>query len=104
MRHSALLLTLLALSAAAQAAPPSNKDGGVGLSGGAINVDFDTKEYDWWQHNCLDIRIGDSRLKTDCGNMDGKYRDHYNRSVHGDNNPGQGHNKSKGNNGKGKHN
>lgn len=102
MRHSALLLILLALSTTTQAAPPSHKDGGASLSTDLINVDFDTKEYDWWQHNCLDIRIGDSRLKTDCGSMDGKYRDHYNRSIHGDNNPGQGHNKSKGNNGKGK--
>ncbi|CAJ1786022.1 hypothetical protein LMBIIBHN_00655 [Aeromonas salmonicida] len=27
--------------------------------------------------------------------MDGKYRDHYNRSIHSGNNPGQGHDKHK---------
>ncbi|MFM4719403.1 hypothetical protein [Aeromonas bivalvium] len=103
-RHTTMLLALLAMSAAVQAAPPGNKDGGISISGDRVSIDFDTKEYDWWQRNCLDISIGDSRLRTDCGKVDGKYRDHYNRSIHGDNNPGQGHNKSKGNNGKGKHN
>ena len=60
-----------------------------------INLDWDDKEYDWWQDNCLDLGIGDSRIKLNCDKMDGKYRDHYNRSIHSGNNPGQGHDKQK---------
>ena len=98
LNKHALLLSLLLVNGAAFAAPPHSKDGdGIRISTDNVklNVDWDDKEYDWWQHNCLDLGIGDSRLKLNCDKVDGKYRDHYNRSIHSGNNPGQGHNKSK---------
>ena len=94
----ALLLSLLLANGVAFAAPPHSKDGdGIRLSTDNIklNVDWDDKEYVWWQHNCLDLGIGDSRIKLNCDKIDGKYRDHYNRSIHSGNNPGQGHDKFK---------
>lgn len=81
------------------AAPPAKNNDGVKLSTDDIKLDinWDQKEYDWWQNNCVDLGIGDSRIQLNCDKMDGKYRDHYNRSIHSGNNPGQGHNKQKGN-------
>ena len=107
IHRGALLLSLLMAHGIAFAAPPSKNGDGIKISGDGIkiNLDWDDKEYDWWQNNCLDLGIGDSRIKLNCNKMDGKYRDHYNRSIHSGNNPGQGHNKQKGNgNGNGKQN
>jgi len=93
----ALLLSLLMAQGVAFAAPPSKNGDDINISGDDIklNLDWDDKEYDWWQDNCLDLGIGDSRIKLNCDKMDGKYRDHYNRSIHSGNNPGQGHDKYK---------
>ncbi|MDM5073011.1 MULTISPECIES: hypothetical protein [Aeromonas] len=109
MNKTALLLSLLLVHGVAFAAPPSKNNDGVKLSTDDIKLDinWDQKEYDWWQNNCLDLGIGDSRIQLNCDKVDGKYRDHYNRSIHSGNNPGQGHNKQKGNsngNGNGKKN
>ena len=102
LNKNALLLSLLMAHGIAFAAPPNKSGDGIKISGDDIkisgddiklNLDWDDKEYDWWQDNCLDLGIGDSRIKLNCDKMDGKYRDHYNRSIHSGNNPGQGHDK-----------
>ncbi|WP_042011810.1 hypothetical protein [Aeromonas fluvialis] len=90
IQRGILLLSLLMAHGIAVAAPPGKSDDGT-----KINLRWDDKEYDWWQDNCLDLGIGDSRIKLNCDKMDGKYRDHYNRSIHSGNNPGQGHDKKK---------
>ena len=37
-----------------------------------------TKLLRWWQHNCLDLSIGDARISlNNCDAYDKKYRDHY---------------------------
>ncbi|HGY5236851.1 TPA: hypothetical protein ACNV64_001486 [Aeromonas salmonicida subsp. pectinolytica] len=97
INRSALLLSLLVVQGTAFAAPPSKGADGINISGNDIKIDldWDDKEYDWWQNHCLDIDIGDGRIKLNCDKMDGKYRDHYNRSIHSGNNPGQGHDKHK---------
>jgi hypothetical protein len=91
----------------AEAAQPSNNNDGIKLATDDIKLDinWDQKEYDRRQHNCLDLGIGDSRIQLNCDKVDGKYRDHYNRSIHSGNNPCHGHNKQKSNgNGNGKKN
>ena len=95
-----LLLSLLMTQGTTLAAPSSK-------GGDEVNITrhWDDKEYAWWQDNCLDFGIGDSRIKLNCDKLDGKYRDHHNRSIHSGNNPGQGHDKQKDKNkGKGKKN
>ena len=96
MHKSILLLSLLLVQGVAVAAPPSKNNDGVKLSTDDIKLDinWDQKEYDWWQSNCRDLGIGDSRIQLNCDKMDGKYRDHYNRSIHSGNNPGKGHDKN----------
>jgi hypothetical protein len=93
-----LLLSLLFVQGAASAAPPHKDDDGIRISTGnvKVNLDWDDKEYGWWQDNCLDVSTRDNRIQLNCDNMDGKYRDHYNRSIHSGNNPGKGHDKQKG--------
>jgi len=97
LRRNILLLSLLTLQGAAHAAPPNKNGDGIQISGDEIkvNLDWDDKEYHWWQANCLDLGSGDSRIKLNCDTMDGKYRDHYNSSIHSGNNPGKGHDKQK---------
>ncbi|MGL5496108.1 MAG: hypothetical protein ACRDCQ_03850 [Aeromonas sobria] len=97
INRSLLLISLFIVHGAAVAAPPAKNGDGIRISGDDIkvNLNWDDKEYDWWQNNCLDLGIGDSRLKLNCDKMDGKYRDHYNRSIHSGNNPRQGHDKHK---------
>lgn len=56
----------------------------------------DEQEVKKWKdkhrNDCSSIKIGDVTIKSDgCGDAGDKS----NRSVHGDNNPGQGHDKSK---------
>lgn len=106
--RGALLLSLLLVQGMAFAAPPSKHDDDIRISTdqGRVNLDWDDKEYEWWQHNCLDVSTRTSRIQLNCDNMDGKYRDHYNRSIHSGNNPGQGHDKPRnkhGGNGHQKH-
>ena len=95
--RGALLLSLLLVQGMAFAAPPSKHDDDIRISTdqGRVSLDWDDKEYGWWQDNCLDVSTRSSRIKLNCDNMDGKYRDHYNRSIHSGNNPGQGHDKHK---------
>ena len=95
MNRSVLLLSLFVVHGSAFAAPPAKNGDDIHISSDdiKINLDWDDKEYDWWQDNCLDIGIGDNQIKLNCDKMDGKYRDHYNRSIHSGNNPGQGHDK-----------
>lgn len=96
INRSALLLSLLMAQGVAFAAPPSknNDDVRISTDRGQISLDWDDKEYGWWQDNCLDVSTRSSRIKLNCDNMDGKYRDHYNRSIHSGNNPGKGHDKN----------
>ncbi|MDW4562688.1 hypothetical protein [Aeromonas rivipollensis] len=101
MHRSTLLCALLMAQGVAFAAPPSknNDDVKISTDRGQISLDWDDKEYGWWQDNCLDVSTRSSRssrssrIKLNCDNMDGKYRDHYNRSIHSGNNPGKGHDK-----------
>mgnify|MGYP006202469355 CR=1 FL=1 len=90
--RGALLLSLLLVQGMAFAAPPSKHDDDIRISTdqGRVSLDWDDKEYDWWQNNCLNISTRSSSIKLNCDNMDGKYRDHYNRSIHSGNNPGKG--------------
>lgn len=91
-----LLLSLLFVHGAASAAPPHQNDDGIRISTDnvKVNLDWDEKEYQWWQDNCLSVSTRNSRIQLNCDNMDGKYRDHYNRSIHSGNNPGKGHDKN----------
>ena len=95
MHRSTLLCALLMAQGVAFAAPPSknNDDVRISTDRGQISLDWDDKEYGWWQDNCLNVSTRSSRIKLNCDNMDGKYRDHYNRSIHSGNNPGKGHDK-----------
>ena len=96
MHRSTLLCALLMAQGVAFAAPPSkNDDVRISTDRGQISLDWDDKEYGWWQDNCLNVSTRSSSIKLNCDNMDGKYRDHYNRSIHSGNNPGQGHDKHK---------
>lgn len=89
-----LLLSLFLIQGVAMAAPPRvNDDIRISTDRGQINLNWDDKEYEWWQDNCLDLSTRNSRIKLNCGDIDGKYRDHYNRSIHSGNNPGRGHDK-----------
>ncbi|MFM5842756.1 hypothetical protein [Aeromonas sanarellii] len=90
-----LLLPLLLVQGVAFAAPPSKHSDDIQISTdrGQISLDWDDKEYEWWQDNCLDVSTRTSRIQLNCDNMDDKYRDHYNRSIHSGNNPGKGHDK-----------
>jgi len=96
INRTALLLSLFIVHGVAFAAPPSknNDDIKISTDRGQISLDWDDKEYDWWQNNCLNISTRSSSIKLNCDNMDGKYRDHYNRSIHSGNNPGKGHDKN----------
>lgn len=90
-----LLLTLLIAHGTAFAASPNQREGGIRLTTdrGNLSLDWDEREYDWWQDNCLNVDSRNSRIKLDCEDMDGKYRDHHDRSIHSGNNPGKGHDK-----------
>ena len=46
--------------------------------------------------DCSSLKIGDVTIKSDgCANGDSNGKNKENRSVHGDNNPGKGHDKQK---------
>ncbi|MBP8038974.1 MAG: hypothetical protein KAY67_00360 [Aeromonadaceae bacterium] len=60
-----------------------------------INTD-DRKQVDEWKQkhrqDCSSLKIGDTTIRSDgCQSKKGKSKE--NRSVHGDNNPGKGHDK-----------
>lgn len=95
MRTTApLLLSLLVFHGAASAAPPHQNGDGIRVTTDNLNLNWDDKEYQWWQDNCLSVSTRNSRIQLNCDNMDGKYREHYNRSIHSGNNPGKGHDKN----------
>lgn len=92
-KTATLLLSLLLAHGVAVAAPKhlDSDDINISTDNVRVNLDWDDREYGWWQDNCLNIST--DRVKIDCDKMDSKYRDHYNRSVHSGNNPGKGHDK-----------
>lgn len=91
MKIAALMTSILLLGSLSVAAAPSKN---AWKPDGKPSANWDDREYDWWQHNCLDLSIGDARISlNNCGAYDKKYRDHYNRSVNSGNNPGKGHDK-----------
>ncbi|MFC3913897.1 hypothetical protein ACFOSS_10520 [Pseudaeromonas sharmana] len=97
---TALLLVLASISLGVQAAPNGKSGKGNDKAersqtwqGESKPAGWDDKEYAWWEDNCIDIKIGSVSLKQDCDRVDGKYREHYNRSIHSGNNPGRGHKK-----------
>jgi len=64
-----------------------------------INTD-DSNEVKKWKdkhsQDCSSLKIGDVTIKSDgCANGDSNGKNKENRSVHGDNNPGKGHDKQK---------
>ena len=62
-----------------------------------INTDDEQQVNKWKEKHksdCSSIKLGDVVIKSDgCGEGSGKSKE--NRSVHGDNNPGKGHDKYK---------
>ena len=62
-----------------------------------INTDDEQQVNKWKEKHksdCSSIKLGDVVIKSDgCGEGSGKSKE--NRSVHGDNNPGKGHDKNK---------
>lgn len=98
-KTTTLLISLFLAQGTAIAAPKNydNDDIKISTDNVRVNLDWDDREYGWWQNNCLNI--SSDRVKIDCDKMDSKYRDHYNRSVHSGNNPGKGHDKDDWDNG-----
>ena len=88
-----LLVILVALSAPTMA--------GIAIDSNGIQINTnDSNEVDQWkeQHSqdCSSMKMGDVTIKSDgCANGDSDGKNKQNRSVHGDNNPGKGHDKSK---------
>ena len=70
----------------------------ISIDSNGIRIDTeDNKQVDEWQQkhqeDCSTLKIGDKTLRSE--GCDVKSKDKENRSVHGDNNPGKGHNKKK---------
>ena len=70
----------------------------ISIDSNGISIDTeDNKQVDEWQQkhreDCSTLKIGDKTLRSE--GCDVKSKDKENRSVHGDNNPGKGHNKKK---------
>ncbi|MFB0954057.1 MAG: hypothetical protein QMB70_06170 [Aeromonadaceae bacterium] len=70
----------------------------ISIDSKGIRIDTeDNKQVDEWQQkhreDCSTLKIGDKTLRSE--GCDVKSKDKENRSVHGDNNPGKGHNKKK---------
>ncbi|PJG59567.1 hypothetical protein CUC53_06450 [Aeromonas cavernicola] len=95
MNRTSLLLMLILAHGVAFAAPKHHDDENRSRDDIKLDINWDQKEYDWWQSNCLDVGFGDNRIQLNCDKVESKYREHYNRSVHGEHNPGKGHNKHK---------
>ena len=88
-----LLVIVMALSA------PTMAGISIDSNGIQINTD-DTNEVNKWKEkhsqDWSSRKIGDVTIKSDgCANGDSDGKNKQNRSVHGDNNPGKGHDKSK---------
>ena len=88
MKHAALLLALLVGSPAWAGLQINSNDV-------RVNVDRDDvdERNDKYEDNCSTVEIGN--LKVSNEECDGKGKNKENSSVHGDNNPGKGHNKNK---------
>lgn len=88
---SSVWMLLLVLSAPVMA--------GISIDSNGIKINTDDEQQvnKWKQKHksdCSSIKIGDVVVKSDgCGDGNGKSKE--NRSVHGDNNPGKGHDKYK---------
>ena len=70
----------------------------ISIDSNGIRIDTeDNKQVDEWQQkhreDCSTLKIGDKTLRSE--GCDVKSKDKENRSVHGDYNPGKGHNKKK---------
>lgn len=90
MKSTALLLSLLMTA-------PALADVRINADGVRINVDREDEINDWkskHKNECSSVEIGGVKVTSD-GCSD---KNNGNRSVHGDNNPGKGHDKNKHNN------
>ena len=90
----ALLLMILSVVSVPTLAGISIDSNGI-----QINTD-DSNEVQKWKdkhsQDCSSLKIGDVTIKSDgCANGDSNGKNKENRSVHGDNNPGKGHDKQK---------
>ncbi|MNE48487.1 hypothetical protein D3C76_1113380 [compost metagenome] len=88
MKHAALLLALLVGSPAWA---------GLQINSNDVRINVDGDEADEWKEkhsdDCSSIAVGDVKVSSE--GCDGKGKNKENSSVHGDNNPGKGHNKAK---------
>lgn len=88
MKHAALLLALLVGSPAWA---------GLQINSNDVRINVDEDDVDEWKDkhddNCSTVEIGNVKVSND--ECDGKNKHKENSSVHGDNNPGKGHNKNK---------
>ncbi len=74
---------------------------GISIDSNGIQINTnDSNEVQKWKdkhsQDCSSLKIGDVTVKSDgCANGDSDGKNKENRSVHGDNNPGKGHDKQK---------
>ena len=74
---------------------------GISIDSNGIQINTnDSNEVQKWKdkhsQDCSSLKIGDVTIKSDgCANGDSNGKNKENRSVHGDNNPGKGHDKQK---------
>ncbi len=74
---------------------------GISIDSNGIQINTnDSNEVQKWKdkhsQDCSSLKIGDVTVKSDgCANGDSNGKNKENRSVHGDNNPGKGHDKQK---------
>ena len=74
---------------------------GISIDSNGIQINTnDSNEVQKWKdkhsQDCSSLKIGDVTIKSDgCANGDSDGKNKENRSVHGDNNPGKGHDKQK---------
>lgn len=90
MKHAALLLALLVGSPAWA---------GLQINSNDVRINVDGDKADEWKDKyddeCSSIEVGDVKVSSEGCDGKGKNKNKENSSVHGDNNPGKGHNKSK---------
>ena len=74
---------------------------GISIDSNGIQINTnDSNEVQKWKdkhsQDCSSLKIGDVTVNSDgCANGDSDGKNKENRSVHGDNNPGKGHDKQK---------
>ncbi|QRG77470.1 hypothetical protein [Citrobacter sp. R56] len=88
MKNTALLLSLLMTA-------PALADVSINSDGIRVSMDREDEINEWknkHKNECSSVTIGGVKVTSD-GCSDGKNKE--NRSVHGDNNPGKGHDKNK---------